>query len=200
MHSFLREGRDTLLKGQSVKQKMEDKSKSEKKREMSALQELGKRLLELSEVQVQGIGIPQELDDALKLARTLKSHPALRRQMQYVGVLMRKIDTEPIKQAIEDMDRGQKHKARAFQQLERMRDSLVEGDDTVIEEISSRFPDADIQKLRQFVRNARKEKKTIELNSIDYNILTNTKTTSDKRYKRNIVSSPFLVQLKITHF
>ena len=138
---------------------MEDKSKSEKKREMSALQDLGKRLLELSEAQVQGIGIPQELHGALQLARTLKSHPALRRQMQYIGVLMRRIDTGPIKQAIDDMDRGQKHKARAFQQLERMRDSLVEGDDTVIEEISSRFPDADIQKLRQFVRNARKEKK-----------------------------------------
>ena len=138
---------------------MEDKSKSEKKREMSALQELGKRLLELSEVQVQGIGIPQELHDALRLAKTLKSHPALRRQMQYIGVLMRRVDTEPIKQAIDDMDRGQKHSARAFQQLEQMRDSLVEGDDTFIEEISSRFPNADVQKLRQFVRNARKEKK-----------------------------------------
>ena len=48
---------------------MEDKSKSEKKREMSALQDLGKRLLELSEDQLQEIGIPQELHDALKLAR-----------------------------------------------------------------------------------------------------------------------------------
>lgn len=138
---------------------MEDKSKSEKKREMSALQGLGKRLMELSEVQMQGIGIPQELHNALHLARTLKSHPALRRQMQYIGVLMRRIDPGPVKQAIEDMDRGQKHKARAFQQLERMRNSLIEGDDTVIEEVSSRFPDTDIRKLRQFVRNARKEKK-----------------------------------------
>lgn len=138
---------------------MEVKSKSEKKREMSALQDLGKRLLELSEAQLRGIGIPQELHDALALARTLKSYPALRRQMQYIGVLMRRTDLGPIKQSIEDMDRGQKHKARAFQQLERMRDSLIEGDDTVIEEINSRFPDADIRKLRQLVRNARKEKK-----------------------------------------
>src|SRR5574340_86188 len=138
---------------------MEDKSKSEKKREMSALQDLGKRLMELSEEQMQGIGVPQELHDALRLARTMKSHSALRRQMQYIGVLMRRIDPEPVKQAITDMDRGQRHKARAFQQLERMRDSLIEGDDTVVEEISSRFPEADIQKLRQLVRNARKEKK-----------------------------------------
>ena len=64
------------------------------------------------------------------------------------------------------MDRGQRHKAREFQQLERMRDSLIDGDDTVMEEISNRFPDADIQKLRQFVRNARKEKKkTSHLNT-----------------------------------
>jgi len=138
---------------------MEDKSKSEKKREMSALQDLGKRLIELSEAQIQDIGIPQELRDALQLARTLKSHSALRRQMQYIGVLMRRIDPEPVKQVIDDMDRGQKHMARAFQQLERMRDSLIEGDDTVVEEISSRFPDADIGKLRQFARNVRKEKK-----------------------------------------
>lgn len=138
---------------------MEDKSKSEKKREVTALQDLGKRLLELSETQVQAIGIPQELHDALVLARTMKSHSALRRQIQYIGVLMRRADTGPIKQAIDNVDRGQKHKARAFQQLERIRDSLIEGDDTVIEEVSSSFPDADIQKLRQFVRNARKEKK-----------------------------------------
>ena len=138
---------------------MEDKSKSEKKRDMTALQDLGKRLMELSEAQVQGLGMPEELNDALILARSLKSHSALRRQMQYIGVLMRRTDAEPIRQAINDMDRGQKHKARLFQQLERMRDSLVEGDDTVIDEVGSRFPDTDIQKLRQFVRNARKEKK-----------------------------------------
>jgi ribosome-associated protein len=138
---------------------MEDKSKSERKREVTALQELGERLLEFSQEQLNNLGISQELQEALVLVKTLKSHGARRRQMQYIGVLMRRIDTEPIKQAIDDMDRGQKHKARAFQQLERMRDSLVEGDDAVIEEISSRFPDADIQKLRQFVRNARKEKK-----------------------------------------
>ena len=138
---------------------MEDKSKSEKKREVTALQELGERLLEFSQEQLNTLGISQELQEALVLVKALKSHGARRRQMQYIGVLMRRIDTEPIKQAIDDMDRGQKHKARAFQQLELMRDSLVEGDDTVIEEISSRFPDADIRKLRQFVRNSRKEKK-----------------------------------------
>lgn len=138
---------------------MEDKSKSEKKREMTALQELGKRLLELSQAQVQKIEMPQELRDSLLLAGTLKSHSALRRQMQYIGVLMRRIDTEPIRQELNEIDKGQKLKAREFQQLELMRDNLVEGDEAVFGEIINRFPEADIQKLRQIVRAARKEKK-----------------------------------------
>jgi ribosome-associated protein len=138
---------------------MEDKSKSEKKREMTALQELGNRLLELSPAQVQNIEMPQEVRDSLLLARTLKSHSALRRQMQYIGVLMRRIDTEPIREELNVIDKGQKRKAREFQQLELMRDKLVEGDDTVFDEIINRFPDADIQKLRQIARSARREKK-----------------------------------------
>lgn len=126
---------------------------------MTALQALGKRLVELSKEQVNGIEIPAELQDAILLARTLKKNSALRRQMQYIGVFMRRVDTASIKQAIDDIDRGQKSKAREFHHLEQMRDSLVEGDDTVFDEIIRCFPDADIQKLRQFVRGARKEKK-----------------------------------------
>jgi ribosome-associated protein len=138
---------------------MEDKSKSEKKREMTALQELGKRLLEFSQVQLQGVEMPRELQDAVLLARTLKSHAALRRQMQYIGVLMRRIDAEPIRQALEEIDKGQKRKAREFQQLELMRDNLIEGTAPALDEIIDRFPDADIQKLRQLARAARREKK-----------------------------------------
>ena len=138
---------------------MEDKSKSERKREVTALQDLGERLLELSQEQLNNIRISQELQDALILAKTLKSRGARRRQMQYIGVLMRRIDAEPIRLMIHEIDKGQKHKAREFQQLETMRNSLIDGDDTVFEEIIRRFPDADILRLRQLVRGARKEKK-----------------------------------------
>jgi len=138
---------------------MEDKSKSERKREVTALQDLGERLLELSQEQLNNIRISQELQDALILAKTLKSRGARRRQMQYIGVLMRRIDPEPIRLMIHEIDKGQKHKAREFQQLETMRNSLIDGDDTVFEEIIRRLPDADILRLRQLVRGARKEKK-----------------------------------------
>lgn len=138
---------------------MEDKSKSERKREVTALQDLGERLLELSQEQLNNIRISQELQDALILAKTLKSRGARRRHMQYIGVLMRRIDPEPIRLMIHEIDKGQKHKAREFQQLETMRNSLIDGDDTVFEQIIRLFPDADILRLRQLVRGARKEKK-----------------------------------------
>ena len=138
---------------------MEDKSKSERKREMTTLQELGERLLGLSNEQVRDIEIPRELEEALVLARSLKSHSARRRQMQHIGVLMRRLDPEPIRHALDEIDRGQKRKAHEFHQIEQVRDSLIEGNDTFFEEISSHFPDADIQRIRQLVRSSRKEKK-----------------------------------------
>ena len=137
---------------------MEEKSKSERKREMTALQKLGERLAELSPEQLRKFALPQELREALLLARALKSHHALRRQLQYIGVMMRRIDSEQIRKAIDEIDRGQKQKAHAFHQLERMRDRLVEGDDAALTEIVRQFPETDVQKLRQLVRNARKEK------------------------------------------
>jgi ribosome-associated protein len=138
---------------------MDETSKSAKKREAFALQELGKRLLELSPEQLNTVGIAREIREAIHLYRTLKTHGARRRQMQYIGVLMRNTDPEPIRQMINEMDKGQKNKVREFQQIEILRDSLIEKEDTVFEDIVSRFPEADILRLRQIVRNARKEKK-----------------------------------------
>jgi len=138
---------------------MDNASKSAKKREATELEELGKRLLELSPDQLKPVEMARELQEALHLYKTLKNHGARRRQIQYIGVLMRKIDPEPIRQMLEKLDKGQKHKAREFQQIEMLRDSLVEGDDTVFDDIVSRFPEADILKLRQIVRSARKERK-----------------------------------------
>jgi ribosome-associated protein len=138
---------------------MEAKSKTAKKREMSALQKLGERLPELPHEQLDEIGIPPELQDALLLLRHLQSRTARRRQMQYIGVLMRRIDPEPLRRKINEIDKGQVCKAREFQQLELLRDGLIEGDDTVYAEVISRFPEANIRRIRQFARGAQKEKR-----------------------------------------
>lgn len=75
-------------------------SKSQRKREMHALQEIGKILVELPSPQLAKIPMPEELAEAVKTARAIKSHEAKRRQLQYIGKLMREIDPEPIQKAL----------------------------------------------------------------------------------------------------
>ncbi len=138
----------------------ERKSKSQKKREMTALQELGERLVELKPEQIKRIGMPDELREAVLFARTMKKDEALRRQLQLIGSLMREIDPEPIQEAIEEIDSGSRFNVRAFQQVEAWRDELVRGDERAMDEVLAQFPGAEHQQLRQLVQNARREKET----------------------------------------
>ncbi len=137
---------------------VEKKSKSQVKREMLALQAIGEKLVALSPDQIGRIEMPDELREALLFARTITKGEARRRQLQYIGALMREVDTEPIERALEIIARGQHQDAERFKQLERWRDGLIEGNDALIDEIATRFPGADRQALRQLVLNARKER------------------------------------------
>jgi ribosome-associated protein len=137
---------------------MEDKkSKSQVKREMTALQKLGEQLASLSEDQIRKIEIPEELREAILFAKTARKHEALRRQMQYIGTLMRDIDPEPVERAVDVMLHGHGVQHRTFKQVEEWRDELLGGNNDILEELQARFPDADHQRLRQLTLNARKE-------------------------------------------
>ena len=85
---------------------MEIKSKTEKKRDALLLQELGKKLFKLPEPQIAKIDLPEEIYSAVKFAKSIKSRGALKRQLKYLGVLMRKIDPEPIKEALRNIEDG----------------------------------------------------------------------------------------------
>ncbi len=137
---------------------MEPKSKSQVKREMLALQELGEKLVGLTADQIKKIDMPTELRDALLFTATIKKGEARRRQLQYIGALMREVDPEPIQKAFDTIARGELQDAERFRELERWRDELVKGSDALMEEIAARFPGADRRKLRQLVLNARKER------------------------------------------
>ena len=113
--------------------------------------------MKLSDDQVRDIDLPSEIYDAVTFARTIKSHGARKRQMQYIGALMRKIDTGPVQEAISNLDAGNYRKAMEFKRIEAWRDELVAGSNTLMEEILKECPDADRQHLTQLVRNARKE-------------------------------------------
>ncbi|MDR2000006.1 MAG: DUF615 domain-containing protein, partial [Zoogloeaceae bacterium] len=79
-------------------------SKSQLKRDMAALQTLGERLIELSKEQLTKIDMPEELREATRDAQRFTKHEARRRQLQYIGKLMRNIDPAPIQAAIDEID------------------------------------------------------------------------------------------------
>ena len=138
---------------------MDDKSKTQKKKEALSFQELGEKLVKLSNELIAEIKLPAEIYDAVKFAKTLKKHGALRRQLQYIGTLMRKYDPSPIQEFIHNLETGNYQKAVAFQELEHWRDELIAGNMTLMEEILKTCPDAGRQQLSQLVRQARKEVK-----------------------------------------
>jgi ribosome-associated protein len=137
---------------------MEPKSKSQLKREMLALQSLGEKLVDLSQDQITNIGMPPELQEAVLFARTIKRGEARRRQLQYIGSLMREVDPEPIRKAVEDISRGRLQDAGEFKELERWRDGLVGGNTRIIEEIVNKFPDANRQELSRLALSAARER------------------------------------------
>lgn len=133
-------------------------SKSKRKRDMIALQKIGETLVELPAAQLSQVPLDIVLREAVIAARSLSNHGAKRRQLQYIGRLMRDVeDVAPIQEAINKFAlKSQQSKAK-FHQIERWRDKLVVGEDDALQEFLEQFPDADRQQLRQLVRNAKKK-------------------------------------------
>lgn len=132
-------------------------SRSQVKRRAEASQDLGEELIALPVKQLEQIPLPDALRDAIQQAQRITSRGGLRRQRQYVGRLMRAVDTEPIRSKLEEL-RGADRVSRArFQDSERWRARLLAGDDNDIEAFVVRHPQAERSRLRQLVRDARRE-------------------------------------------
>jgi ribosome-associated protein len=136
------------------------KSRTQKKNEARALQKLGEQLMALPPEQLAGIDISDDLRNAVIEATKIKSHGARRRQLQYIGTLMREIDPEPIQDALENIRYGDHQKLLAFKKVEKWRDELKQGNSALIEEILNNCPDTERQRLTQLARNARNEYET----------------------------------------
>lgn len=133
-------------------------SKTKRKQEMTALQTLGAKLVELPESQLAEMPMDEKLRDAVLAAKRIKSHEAKRRQMQYIGRLMRNVDPQPLRERMDAIDG---HSARAGAQhrrLEGWRARLL-ADDEALTAFAAEHPDADLQAIRTLIRNARKEQK-----------------------------------------
>ena len=135
---------------------LEPPSKSHKKRQMSALQDLGAELVKLSKSQLDKLPVPEELLTAIRDYQRFTQNGAIRRQLQYIGRLMRSIDAEPIQRQL-DVWRGQSAQATALlHRIERWRDRMIAEEGALTEFIED-VPGVDVTQVRQLIRNARKE-------------------------------------------
>jgi ribosome-associated protein len=134
-------------------------SKSQLKREMTALQKLGEELVAEPRDRVKRVPMPEDVREAILECQQIKDHEGRRRQMQYVGKKMRTLDETELAAIQRTLDswRGlSKADTAAMHALERRREKLLK-DDNALAELLQQYPDLDIQHLRTLIRNARKE-------------------------------------------
>ena len=131
-------------------------SKTRRKQEMHDLQALGAELVGLSAAHLERMVLPAELAQAVRAARSIASHEARRRQVQYIGKLMRGIDAEPIRAQLAAVHGGSAQERARHQRLEHWRARLLE-DDGALTEFFQAHPASDLQQLRALIRNARRE-------------------------------------------
>ena len=132
-------------------------SRSMLKRASLALQELGQQLLDMPASRLAEIDMPERLRDALDGYKTTRSFEGKRRQIQFIGKVMRTIDAEPLREAVAQYQLGHAHNALALHQAERWRAELIADDKDAVTRWVADFPDTDVQQLRTLIRNARKD-------------------------------------------
>ena len=137
---------------------VERPSKTALKREMTARQKLAEALVLLSDRELEKIPIEDErLRENILQARTINSHSARRRHLQYLGKLMRDIDPLPLEEALQQLHRGRRGQADAFKSLEGWRDRLLAEGDVAIDALLQEYSGADRQQLRQLLRQHQRE-------------------------------------------
>lgn len=133
---------------------MEKLSRTKKKKAAQAMQKLGEQLVHLSDAQFASLELPEELIEAVAMARQIRQHEARRRQLQYIGKLMRDFDPVIVEAAIEKIKAGETEKKRRFKLVERWRDELVGGDTERFAWLIEKFPVIDPDELKQLISNA----------------------------------------------
>ena len=133
-------------------------SKTRRKRQMHDLQDLGKTLVKLSREQLARIDMPESLRDAVNECRRFTKHEAIRRQMQYIGKIMRDIDAGPIAAQVAQIEAPSKRQTALFHVAERWRADFLEQPDAIARFVQE-YPEADPHRLRALADQAREEKR-----------------------------------------
>lgn len=131
-------------------------SKTRLKQASHDLQALGEALVGFSDDRLDALALPEILLDAVREYKRTRSHEGRRRQMQYIGKLMRRTDAEPIRAAVTEAQIGSAKDTLALHEAERWRAELI-ADDATLTRWMAEHPKSDLQQLRALVRNARKD-------------------------------------------
>lgn len=133
-------------------------SKSQRKRDSTALQELGAKLTELAPAALKKCKLPEELLEAIReFQRLPNKHGARHRQLQFIGKRMRDLSEEDIARIAAEVDQDVTLEKRRFMELEKLRASLLAGSRRHLEELDRDYPDADIELIKSLIAQARVE-------------------------------------------
>ena len=147
---------------ETPKREPETPSKSQLKREAEAVQALGKALVELPAPRFAAITskleLPENLREAIETCRAIQARGGRKRQLQFIGKLMRGIDVAPIRTALEGLTHKDRAEAASLHWIERWRERLLAEGDAALTELLKEYPTAERQALRQLVMKARKER------------------------------------------
>lgn len=132
-------------------------SKSEIKRDAEELKRLGAELVDLGKNSLDKIPLDERLRNEIELAQRIKKE-GRRRQLQLIGKLLRSIDVEPIRIALDKLKNRHNQQVALFHKLEMLRDRLIDEGDEAMTDVIALYPQADRQQLRSMIRNAQKEK------------------------------------------
>ncbi len=133
-------------------------NKSQLKREAQALLNLGKKLVALDTSQLQRMTISDELRQAIQDGKSIHQNGAKKRHFKFIGKLLREMDTSALEKTIENIEFGTAKANAAFHNIERWRNRLLDAEDShALTEWMQAYPLSDVSRLRQLIRNARKE-------------------------------------------
>lgn len=136
-------------------------SKTQLKRASHDLQKLGQAIAALPQDKLDRIAMPEPLRDAIEMLRRTRSHEGRRRQLQYVGKLMRNADEPALREALAAETIGSARESLALHEAERWRNEMIDDDDAVARWLAA-HPQADAQALRQLVQAARRDRKAAD--------------------------------------
>ncbi|MEM9303423.1 MAG: ribosome biogenesis factor YjgA [Pseudomonadota bacterium] len=137
---------------------LDEISKSQRKRDAQALQALGQRLIGLKRAQLDQIPLSDRVREAIEGAQRITQRIARKREMQYVGKLLRDVDAGPIEAAVAKLDATGVNERLRQHRLEQWRDALIEAGDPVLQQLVEVSAAADRQQLRQLLMTARRER------------------------------------------